>query len=35
MKFEDANLIKKLGLDEEALNNICFKNATNIFKLVI
>jgi len=35
MKFEDANLIKKLGLDEEALNNICFKNAINIFKLVI
>lgn len=35
MKFEDSNLIKKLGLDEDTLNNICFKNAINIFKLVI
>lgn len=33
MKLQDWLLIEKLGLDQSQLENICYKNAINIFKL--
>ena len=34
-KFIDHKLINNIGLDEEQINNICYKNAKELFKLTI